>query len=354
MAHSILIKRSATSTAVPTGGQLAAGELAVNTADEKIFFKNSAGTVKALSAMSDLTSNLVTISTNQTISGAKTFSSAITINAQNELRLADSDSSNYVSFRSPATVAANNVYTLPSAVGSANQVLQIASVAGNDATLQWATVSGGGGSPGGSDTQVQFNDSSSFGGDAGLTYNKTTDSLTIAGDLAVNGGDITTSSSAINIAVNASTVSIGTNSLTAQTFNLGSGMTGSTMNWFNGAFVATILDSKVANSIFISATCEDFGFYGPSISMGYGSTGVTNIGDWDGSGNGNVIAIDDTSSTITFYAAGANSYTFPSTRGSNGQVLTTNGSGTLTWATAGGSSDYSTPEIMALISNGVI
>jgi hypothetical protein len=36
---------------------------------------------------------------------------------------------------------------------------------------------GGGGTPGGSDTQVQFNDSGSFGGDAGLTYNKTTNTL---------------------------------------------------------------------------------------------------------------------------------------------------------------------------------
>ena len=33
--------------------------------------------------------------------------------------------------------------------------------------------------PGGSDTQVQFNDGGSFGGDAGLTYNKTTKALTI-------------------------------------------------------------------------------------------------------------------------------------------------------------------------------
>ena len=41
--------------------------------------------------------------------------------------------------------------------------------------------SGGSGTPGGSDTQVQFNDSSSFGGDAGLTYNKTTNQLTITG-----------------------------------------------------------------------------------------------------------------------------------------------------------------------------
>jgi hypothetical protein len=45
------------------------------------------------------------------------------------------------------------------------------------------TISGGTGSPGGSDTQVQFNDGGSFGGDAGMTYNKTTDTLTVAGDV---------------------------------------------------------------------------------------------------------------------------------------------------------------------------
>lgn len=38
--------------------------------------------------------------------------------------------------------------------------------------------SGGGGSPGGSNTQIQFNNSSAFGGDAGLTYNSTTNTLT--------------------------------------------------------------------------------------------------------------------------------------------------------------------------------
>jgi hypothetical protein len=42
------------------------------------------------------------------------------------------------------------------------------------ATLQTATTT-----PGGSNTQVQFNDSSAFGGDAGFTYNKTTDTATL-------------------------------------------------------------------------------------------------------------------------------------------------------------------------------
>jgi len=43
----------------------------------------------------------------------------------------------------------------------------------------------------GTDTHVMFFDGANNpAGDAGMTYNKTTDSLTLAGDLAVNGGDI--------------------------------------------------------------------------------------------------------------------------------------------------------------------
>ena len=52
---------------------------------------------------------------------------------------------------------------------------------------------------GGSDTQLQFNDGGSFGGDSGLTYNKTTDTLTVAGDVAVNGGDITSTATSFNL-----------------------------------------------------------------------------------------------------------------------------------------------------------
>ena len=48
---------------------------------------------------------------------------------------------------------------------------------------------GGGGStsPGGSDTQIQFNDGGSFGGDSGLTYNKTTDTLSVTNLTSSNG-----------------------------------------------------------------------------------------------------------------------------------------------------------------------
>jgi hypothetical protein len=50
------------------------------------------------------------------------------------------------------------------------------------------TAIGSGGTPGGSDTQVQFNDGDQFGGDAGLTFNKTSNVLTATGGFV---GDVT-------------------------------------------------------------------------------------------------------------------------------------------------------------------
>jgi len=49
---------------------------------------------------------------------------------------------------------------------------------------------GAGSTPGGSDTQVQFNDGGSFGGDSGLTFDKTTNALTV-GASTVDGGEAT-------------------------------------------------------------------------------------------------------------------------------------------------------------------
>jgi hypothetical protein len=91
-------------------------------------------------------------------------------------------------------------------------------------TMFVASVLGGGAtSPGGSDTQVQFNDSGSFGGDAGLTFNKTTNDLTVSGDVAVGtdlsvGGDaiITDSLSADEITAT-NGVSVGSGAINAQT-----------------------------------------------------------------------------------------------------------------------------------------
>lgn len=52
-----------------------------------------------------------------------------------------------------------------------------------------AAPAGGGGTPGGADTQVQFNDGGVFGGDSGLTFNKTSNVLSVTGGI-VSVGDI--------------------------------------------------------------------------------------------------------------------------------------------------------------------
>ena len=46
----ISLYHSTTAAAVPTSGNLVAGELALNTTDEKLYFKNAAGTVKLLAS----------------------------------------------------------------------------------------------------------------------------------------------------------------------------------------------------------------------------------------------------------------------------------------------------------------
>ena len=55
-------------------------------------------------------------------------------------------------------------------------------------TLSWTINSGGGGggTPGGANTQMQFNDGGVFGGDANVVYNKTTNTMTMAGTLVAN------------------------------------------------------------------------------------------------------------------------------------------------------------------------
>jgi hypothetical protein len=68
----------------------------------------------------------------------------VQLGAQGAFRFADADSSNYVAFKSPATVASNVTWTLPSADGTSAQVLST----NGAGTLAWVTQSGGGsGSP---------------------------------------------------------------------------------------------------------------------------------------------------------------------------------------------------------------
>ena len=83
-------------------------------------------TYKVRNAANDGWVTVAEVTTNfglASLSGA-TFTGDITLNAQSDVRFADSDSSNYVALQAPATVSSNVTFTLPSADGTANQALK--------------------------------------------------------------------------------------------------------------------------------------------------------------------------------------------------------------------------------------
>jgi len=71
--------------------------------------------------------------------GTTTMTGDLTLNAQSDVRWADSDSSNWVAFQGPATVATNVTWTLPNADGTSNQVL----TTNGSGALSWTTPSSG-------------------------------------------------------------------------------------------------------------------------------------------------------------------------------------------------------------------
>ena len=68
-----------------------------------------------------------------------TSSEHLFLSATKELRLADTDSSHYVGFKSPGTVTSNKVWVLPAADGTAGQALST----DGSGNLSWATSGGG-------------------------------------------------------------------------------------------------------------------------------------------------------------------------------------------------------------------
>ena len=73
----------------------------------------------------------------------------ITLQAQNDLRFADQDSSNYVGFKAPATVSSSLTWILPAADSTVNGYALVSDGSG---TLSWAAA--GGGAVGGQNDQI--------------------------------------------------------------------------------------------------------------------------------------------------------------------------------------------------------
>lgn len=151
--------------------------------------------------------------------------------------------------------------------------------------------------PGGSDTQIQFNDAGAFGGDAGLTYNKTTDTLTIAGGLIVDTNLIYTDttnnrvgfntltpsytldvgSGDVNIATGGNYRINGVSVLTAST--LGSGITSSSLTSLGTLSSCTISGNLTVdtNTLVVDATNNRVGIVNatPAYTLDLGGSGAS-------------------------------------------------------------------------------
>jgi len=128
---------------------------------------------------------------------------------------------------------------------------------------------GGGGSPGGANTQIQFNDNGLFGGTAGLTFNKTTNAVATTGTFSatgnITGGNLIAGTGASGNITGANVITANTvtitanitagNILTAGSISAAGNITGLNLN-SSGADLA---EKYVADSGYTPGTVVDFG-----------------------------------------------------------------------------------------------
>jgi Chlorovirus glycoprotein repeat len=197
--------------------------------------------------------------------------------------------------------------------------------------LSWSAMSGGGGgSVGGSNTQIQFNDSGTTNGVNKLTFNKSSNTLTVTGNLVTTNitGNITVSASSQPNITNVGTL-----------ISLTVANTGSTGN--------IISDNANLGNLVVANYFSGNGSLLTSVTATTAGTVTTNA-------QPNITSLG-TLSSITIRNGIANLGNIANVKilgGGAGQVLTTDGSNNLSWATVSGSgSVYGDSNVTALLTN---
>jgi len=231
-----------------------------------------------------------------------------------------------------------------------------------DATPTWTVVSGGGGgTPGGADTQVQYNDAATFGGDSSFTFNKTTKTVSLAA------GTITASAPSLDITQTWNNAGVLFNAINLDITETASTFNSTFLDLKNGGVSKfTVTSLGIVKNAF-GYFCSDnigLGAYGgwavfidankvvlpnsarfswSNTASGYGGTEDTalarNAAGIVEINNGTAGVLRDLT-LRNFTASGTSNLgavgSVTITGGSAGQFLQTNGSGVLSFATAGG------------------
>jgi hypothetical protein len=177
----LITKNSSTASAVPLAANLTQGELAVNVTDKKLYTKDSGGSVVQVGGD-------VTLAGTQTLTNKTLTSPTLTTPV----------------LGTPTSGTLTNATGLPLSTGVTGN-LPVANLgSGTGATSltfwrgdgSWAVpLGGGGGTPAGSNTQVQYNNAGAFGGISGVTTDGTR--ITHSTTLSVGGATPSTSGSGI-------------------------------------------------------------------------------------------------------------------------------------------------------------
>lgn len=198
--------------------------------------------------------------------------------------------------------------------------------------LSW-TAGAGGSSPGGANSQIQFNDNGLFGGSAALTFNKVSNTVVLNGNATVK----TFVANNTTIYGNADV----TGNVSAQYFNGNgaylTGITPDTANYVSQPNQSNITSVGTLTSLAVSGNIIS----GQSVSAaGFQTSGNANVGTLRVTNNANISGTLNASGNVNLSASGnitigtiANLH-IPG--GLNGYVIQTDGLGNLTWAAGGG------------------
>lgn len=234
-----------------------------------------------------------------------------------------------ISFASSGNVSLGSVSNIHISGGLTGYVL----TTDGTGNLSWESAGGGSGSPGGSNTQLQFNDGGSFGGSAAFTFNKVSNAVVLT-------GNITTKNLTSNSQTVYGNVNISGNATAGYYFGDGSYLTNVQSD------VANYVAQPAQSNITSLGTLTSLNVTGNIITSQYVSaaqiqtSGNANVGTLRVSSSASITGQLTANGIISFTASPNVSLgSVANVRisgGLNGYVLSTDGLGTLSWQPQGG------------------